>query len=150
MKRILSFVLVIMCFMAVIKPSFAAPDSVILINGVEAPIEPSMGSVKNISSRTFVPVRFILEYFGFNVTWEDTDQIVMGRNSQGDMFLMQVSNPVLSVKHADGSFETIEMDVSPILSAEEGRTYIPVRFLAQAIGYKVGYDEATGTVMLDK
>ena len=150
MKKILSFVLVIICFMSVIKPSFAAPDSVILINGVEAPIEPSMGSVKNISARTFVPVRFVLEYFGFNVTWEDTDQIVMGRGSQGDMFLMQVSNPVLSVKHADGSFETIKMDVSPILSAEEGRTYIPVRFLAQAIGYKVGYDEATGTVMLDK
>lgn len=150
MKKILSFVLVIICFMSVIKPCFAAPDSVILINGVEAPIEPSMGSVKNISARTFVPVRFVLEYFGFNVTWEDTDQIVMGRNSQGDMFLMQVSNPVLSVKHADGGFETIKMDVSPILFPEEGRTYIPVRFLAQAIGYKVGYDEATGTVMLDK
>ena len=150
MKKILSFVLVILCFMSVIKPCFAAPDSVILINGVEAPIEPSMGSVKNISARTFVPVRFVLEYFGFNVTGEDTDQIVMGRNSQGDMFLMQVSNPVLSVKHADGGFETIKMDVSPILFAEEGRTYIPVRFLAQAIGYKVGYDEATGTVMLDK
>lgn len=150
MKKILTLVLVLICVLSALSPAYAAPDSVILINGAEAVISPEMGSVKNISDRTFVPVRFVLEYFGFSVTWDDREQLVMGRSVTGDMFLMQVSNPVLSVKHSDGSFENIEMDVSPVLSVEEGRTYIPVRFLAQAIGYKVGYDEATGTVMLDK
>ena len=150
MKKILALVFVFTCFFLVTNIAFAGTDSVILINGTEAQITPEMGSVKNIQSRTFVPVRFVLEYFGFNVTWDDFSQVVMGRNVQGDVFLMQVSNPVLSVKHSDGKFETIRMDVSPILFNEEARTYIPVRFLAQAIGYKVGYDEITGTVKLDK
>ena len=150
MKKILALVLVIICFLSFPSPSYAASDSIILINGIEAPIAPGMGTVKNIYSRTFVPVRFVLEYFGFNVTWDDKDQVVMGRNNEGDMFLMQVSNPVLAVKHHDGGYENIQMDVTPILLSEDARTYIPVRFLAQAIGYKVGYDEITGTVMLDK
>ena len=150
MKKFLALVLVISLSLCFSISAFASADSVILINGVLAPIDPSMGSVKNISDRTFVPVRFVLEYFNFDVTWDGADQVVMGKNAEGDVFVMQVSNPVLSVRHSDGSFESILMDVSPLLFSDEGRTYIPVRFLAQAIGYKVSYEELTGTVMLDK
>lgn len=149
MKKLLILCLLSVCFTVALNTAFAA-ESTILINGTEAHIAPEMGSVKNFSDRTFVPVRFVLEYFGFSVTWDSNEQLVLGRNSGGDVFLMQVSNPVLAVKYADGSLKNIEMDVSPVLVPEEGRTYIPVRFLAQAIGYQVGYDDLTGTVMLDK
>lgn len=150
MKKIFALALVPVLVFCFICPVFAdSSDSVIMINGKEAPIAPEMGSVKNISGRTFVPVRFVLEYFGFNVTWDGDDKVVLGRNVSGDVFLMQVSNPMLVLKTRDDVFSVIEMDVSPVLIAEEGRTYIPVRFLAQAIGYNVSYDELTGTVKLD-
>lgn len=147
MKRILILcVLIIFC----LSVSCYASSSTILINGQEAIISPEMGSVKNISDRTFVPVRFVLEYLNFRVTWDDTEKVVMGRNSLGSVFIMQVDNNVFSYKDEKGDFEVIEMDVAPILFSDEQRTYIPIRFLAQAIGYKVGYDELSATVTLDK
>ena len=42
------------------------------------------------------------------------------------------------------------MDTAAFIDEEEGRTYVPVRFLAEAMGYTVGWDEATQTVSLDK
>ncbi len=150
MKKLLVLFLTVFFLISASGTVFAEADSVILINGVEAPIAPEMGSVKNVSDRTFVPVRFVLEYFGFSVTWDSFDKVVMGRTNEGGMFLMQVGNPVLTVLPKGGTLTEIKMDVSPFLDADEGRTYIPVRFIAQAIGYKVGYDELTGTVMLDR
>ena len=150
MKKIFALILIPVLSLCFICPAFADSGSEIMINGVKAPIASEMGSVKNISGRTFVPVRFVLEYFGFDVTWDGTEKVVLGRNKAGDVFLMQVENTMLVLKTKDDVFSVIEMDVSPVLVAEEGRTYIPVRFLAQAIGYNVSYDEATGTVKLDK
>lgn len=145
MKKFILCLLLVFSFTLVAEAS-----SAILINGQEAAISPEMGSVKNISSRTFVPVRFVLEYLNFYVTWDDTEKVVMGRSSDGSVFVMQVGNDTFSYKNADGNFEIIKMDVAPMLFSDEMRTYIPIRFLAQAIGYKVGYDELTGIVTLDK
>ncbi|GBF34106.1 hypothetical protein DCCM_3218 [Desulfocucumis palustris] len=41
-----------------------------------------------------------------------------------------------------------ELDVAPY--AKNGRTYIPVRYLAQALGAKVQWDEESQTVWLTK
>lgn len=127
-----------------------ADNSAIIINGEAAVIAEGMGSVVTHADRTFVPIRFALEYFGYSVTWNDEDKLVLGRNEAGDVFVMQVGSNLLFFKGADGTDETIKMDVEPFLNEEEGRTYIPLRFLAEAIKYEVGYDEATNTVTLTK
>ena len=44
----------------------------------------------------------------------------------------------------------VEMDTAAFIDEAEGRTYIPIRFLAEAIGYTVGWDEETQTVTLNK
>jgi hypothetical protein len=44
------------------------------------------------------------------------------------------------------------MDVAPFIDFQSGRTYVPVRYLAQALGVApqdVNWDAATGTVMLN-
>ena len=129
---------------------YAEGPSQIIINSVVAEIPADMGSIKEFSGRTFVPVRFLLEYFNYSVSWDEEDRIVFGRNLLGDVFVMQVGSPFLTVREDGKKSENITMDVEPVLIAEEGRTYVPIRFLAQAIGYTVGYDDATGTVMLDR
>lgn len=130
--------------------SVFADSSAIIINGEKAEISEGMGSVVTHADRTFVPIRFALEYFGYNVTWNEDDSLVLGKNEAGDVFIMQVGNNLLFFKGADGTDETITMDVEPFLNEAEGRTYIPLRFLAEAIKYEVGYDEATATVTLTK
>lgn len=148
MKKVLCLVLAAVFAFA---PTAAFADSsAILINGEKAVIAEGMGSVVNRSDRTFVPIRFALEYFGYDVTWSDEDKLVLGRSTEGDVFIMQVGSPLLFFKPASGGDKTITMDVEPFLNDAEGRTYIPLRFLAEVLEYNVGYDDATGTVTLDK
>ena len=130
--------------------SVFAANTEILINGEKATIQEGMGSIVEKDWRTFVPVRFALEYFGYQVSWVEKDRMVFGVNEDGSMFVMQVGSNFLFFKDKDNNEKKVEMDVAPFLNNQEGRTYIPLRFLADVLGYQVGYDEATSTVTLDK
>ncbi len=147
MKKIIAGIIAAVMLLSV---TVFANGATILINGEEAVIAEGMGSVVEKQFRTFVPVRFVLEYFGYDVTWSEEDQLVLGRNVVGDIFVMQVGSPLLIFKGIDGSSKTINMDVTPFLNNEENRTYIPLRFIAEVLEYEVGWDEATDTVTLDK
>lgn len=142
-------VLLLLCMIFSV-PAVAESPNRILINGTLADIPKDMGSLKVYADRTFVPVRFVLEYFKYDVSWDEQDKIVFGRNEAGNVFVMQVGSPYLTAREGDKKPENILMDVEPFIVPEEGRTYVPIRFLAQAIGYKVGYDDFTGTVTLEK
>lgn len=148
MKKIVAVVMALVMILSV--TTVFADGATILINGEKAVIGEGMGSVVEKQFRTFVPVRFVLEYFDYDVTWSDEDQLVLGRNVAGDIFVMQVGSPLLIFKGVDGSSKTINMDVTPFLNNEENRTYIPLRFVAEVLEYEVGWDEATDTVTLDK
>lgn len=148
MKKIISAI--IASLLALSSFSVFADSSEILINGENAVIGEGMGSVVNQNDRTFVPIRFALEYFGYEVTWSSEDRLVLGRNADGNVFVMQVGSPRLIFNSGNGASTTVDMDVSPFLNETEGRTYIPLRFLAQVLGYNVGYNEASSTVTLDK
>ena len=148
MKKVIACILVMM--MVLSSMAVFADGATILINGEQAVISEDMGSVVEKQDRTFVPVRFVLEYFGYEVIWNDLDQSVFGRNIAGDIFALQIGSPILIFKGVDGSSKTINMDVTPFLNYEEGRTYIPLRFMAEVLEYKVGWDGATNTVTLDK
>lgn len=149
MKKVTIFFIVA----CLVLSSFAvfAEGTSILINGVEVQIGEGMGRVVERNDRTFVPVRFVLQHFGYEVTWDGERQIVLGRNDQGKVFIMQIGSPLLYFLNDDGEAPKLyKMDVEPFLNYEEERTYIPLRFLAEGLEYKVGYDEATRTVTLDK
>lgn len=149
MKRGLLCITVLILIFSFSFDCFSVGPSSILINGELSEIPDDMGSIKAFSDRTFVPVRYVLEYFHYDVSWDDEDNVVFGRSQSGDVFVMQVGSPVLLFREKNMQSKKITMDVTPLLIAEEGRTYVPIRFLAEAIGYKVGYDDLTGTVMLD-
>ncbi len=149
MKRIISIMLVL-CMALSVSSVFAASDEIV-INGKKATIAEGMGSIVNHSDRIFVPVRFLLEYFGFNVNWEDETQTVLGRHENGESFMMQVGNKNLFYFDSNGNKKDLEpMDVEPFLNNSENRTYVPLRFLAEAMGYKVDWDDKTDTAILTK
>ncbi|MBR5155927.1 MAG: copper amine oxidase N-terminal domain-containing protein [Clostridia bacterium] len=147
MKKIVSIMLVL-CMVFSITTAFAA-NTEIIINGEKATIAEGMGSIVEKDNRTFVPVRFLMEYFGFEVTWENETQSVLGRHENGESFCMQVGNTRLFYFDANGNKKDLKpMDTTPFLNYSEGRTYVPLRFLAEAIGYTVGWDGETETVTL--
>ncbi len=149
MKKIVSIIMAL-CMLLSVTSVFAASDEIV-INGEKATIAEGMGSIVNHSDRIFVPVRFLLEYFGFEVTWEDQTQTVLGRHENGESFMMQIGNKTLFYFDSNNNRKNLDpMDVAPFLNNQEGRTYVPLRFIAQAMGYAVDWDEATNTAILTK
>lgn len=149
MKRVVSILLVVLVVFSGVLAS--AANTEIIVNGKKAVIADGMGKIVEKNNRTFVPVRFLLEYLEFAVDWDDKTQTAIGTNKNGDSFLVQIGNKTLFYFKENGQkSETKQMDVAPFLDNKEGRTYVPLRFLAEAMGYTVGWDVKTGTVTLTK
>lgn len=134
--------------------AFAAAERII-IDGTAAEIPSDMGSIKEMDDRTFVPVRFVMEYLGCNVDFDDESKMAI-MVSPDCTYLVQEGNQKLFVIPNDATDTTpIIMDTSAFIEEmyigdqSYGRMYIPIRFLAEAIGYEVGWDEESQTVTLN-
>ena len=93
----------------------------------------------NSDSRTMVPFRVLGETFGATVDWDQENQTVT--YTYGDTTLtMTIGSTTYTVNGEDKT-----MDTAPVLSGD--RTYVPVRFVAEALGYEVTplYDTTNGT-----
>ncbi len=128
---------------------FAAAN-VIKINGVAAEIPEGMGQIREKDDRTFVPLRFVSEFLEYQVWYMDETKTA-GIESADNLLFVQDGNIYLtSVSKETGETSNIEMDTSAYIEPTEDRMYLPIRFLAEAMGYTVGWDEVTETVTLDK
>jgi len=101
------------------------------------------------SSRTFLPVRFVA--YGCGVTEDDIIWDPVARTVQlrkgGTTLLLQIGSPVLKVTTSSGT-ATVQMDVAPEITSS--RTMLPVRWVAENLGYSVSWDGVTRTVRLAK
>jgi hypothetical protein len=94
------------------------------------------------SGRTFVPVRFLGNALGLDdgkITWDNGAQTatLKGANATLQMTIGQAK--VVS----NGAAKAI--DAAPVL--QSSRTFLPARYVAEGLGYEVGWDEATQTVV---
>ena len=152
MNKILKKIICIIAVGGILLTSinaFAVAD-VIKINGVEAEIPDGMGKIRESDNRTFVPLRFVSEFLN-NTVWYDEETKTACVSSGEQVIFAQNGNSTLFISMtATGESRSIEMDTSAFIDATEGRTYVPIRYLAEALGYEVGWDEVTQTVTLDK
>ncbi len=94
--------------------------------------------------RTFVPVRYLGNALGVadeNITWDG------GRSKVGLRLGPNSVEMVIGVPRITSNGLDREIDVAPILSESEGRTYLPARYIAEGLGFEVDWDEATRTVL---
>lgn len=95
--------------------------------------------------RTMVPVRALVETLGGEVDYRDgTVWFVI----DGCQYVFVVGNSTVMVHESDGDAPTgtIEMDCAPYIKGN--RTYVPIRFISEALGYDVGWDGAYQTAIL--
>lgn len=153
-KRIMAAVLGCIIAMSGIS-AFAAAEKIV-INGVVAEIPEEMGSIKEKDERTFVPVRFVSEQLGCTVKYnaikmnDELQENVTITDKENISYLMTRGEDLLFVIPPTGNGSVIRMDAAMFIDETEDRTYIPIRFFAQALGYEVGWDEDTQTVSLTK
>lgn len=98
------------------------------------------------NSRTMIPLRAVTETMGADVSWDsDKQSAVIEQN--GITITVPVGSNTISVTK-DGSTSTVQMDTQAVLS--NGRTYVPIRYVAEALGAWVGYSPLFTTVQIYK
>ena len=130
------------------RVEFIIDDTAYYINGEdgEMDVEPFI-----LDGRTFIPVRFLAEALGAEADWEPKDAAVetVFLEHEDILVTIEMEEYVLTVKDKDtGEEADIAMDVTPII--EEGRTFLPFRWIAQSFGAEVDYSEDEGTGRVDK
>jgi len=96
--------------------------------------------IKN--SRTFVPIRFITEAFGATIEWDAKSQSI--HITLDDLtILMQIGNNTVFVNG-----KSYLLDAAPEI--QNGRTFVPVRFIADTFESTTEWDNASQTITITK
>lgn len=99
---------------------------------------------ESTGGRTFVPLRAVMEAMDAQVDYDGATGTVSIHRGGADMTMVLGQNQAAVVEN--GQTRTITMDVTPYV--RDGRTYVPVRFVAEAFGCNVGWDPNTQTVII--
>lgn len=125
-------------------PIAEVPVSTIAVqlDGRELTFTDALPQVKE--ERTFLPFRAVFEAMGAEVDYDPgTNQVSATRDGTTVVMTLGSTQAVVTT----GSVSVpLDMDVAPY--AAENRTYVPVRFAAQAFGCAVGWDQDDSTVLL--
>lgn len=99
----------------------------------------SMDAAPFISSgRTLVPVRYLADALGAQTSWDAAAQKVT-INKGATAIDLTINSMVITTNG-----KTTQMDSAPLI--ENGRTYLPARYIAEALGYTVQWNAAGQTV----
>ncbi|MDD4766216.1 MAG: copper amine oxidase N-terminal domain-containing protein [Desulfotomaculaceae bacterium] len=125
----------------VTETKFTVGSTTYVVNGVEKTAD----AAPYISGdRTFFAVRFVANALGVpdaNITWNPIDQSVL--ITKGERILKLVIGSTTMLVNG----VPVIMDVAPQI-IEPGRTMLPVRWVAEALGATVTWDAATQTATL--
>ncbi len=90
--------------------------------------------------RTLVPVRFVTEALGFEVTWHANEKKVTFTNGTDEIMMM------IGSLDATLNGEAVKLYKEPQIKGE--RTFVPVRDVAEKFGKVVDWDPMTKTVVI--
>lgn len=154
MKKFFSFIsaIILMCSMFTGCVSAMQPGIVIkleidnpimTVNGVEKEIDSENSTAPLIvDGRTLVPIRAVIESLGGSVLWDDvtkTTTLEMNKN----IVTLTIDSTVAYKNESEHT-----LDVPPRII--NGRTMLPIRFVAESFGLNVDWNHFTRTVTISK
>ncbi len=149
-KTILVMVLVIITLSS--ATCFAGNDDIsVYVNGMHIASEVSP-VIEN--GYTLMPMRDILEALGYYVEWhDDTKEVYAIYNFDGDYTICYT----VKINNVEASkFDLVGYDIQSRVDFQmdaparmiNGKTMVPIRFFAEAVGYTVDWDAASKTVSI--
>lgn len=96
------------------------------------------------NDRTLIPVRFVAEELGADVSWNNEEQIAIIEQNGIRIDVPIGSNSITVTEN--GAARNVQMDTMAILS--EDRTYVPIRYVAESLGAWVSYSDLFNTVQI--
>ena len=94
--------------------------------------------------RTYIPVRFVAEALGADVSWSHEIQGAVIKKNNMELQLPIGSNIMTVIE--DGIVSQVKMDVATM--KQNGRTLVPIRFVAEALGAWVSFSNTYNTVQI--
>lgn len=111
------------------------------INGVEAEIDDGRGTTPIVNGgRTLVPIRAIIEAFGGTVGWNDITRTVTLAIDE-DIIKLTIDSTIAYLNN-----QRTVLDVAPTVI--NGRTMLPIRFVAEGFNLGVAWEDTTRTVSI--
>ena len=97
------------------------------------------------NGRTMIPVRYLADVLGMTTTWDSEDQTVTLNNQQlGITEILTVGSDQISVRSRSED-KIITMNSAPVV-IPPGRTMLPLRYVAQALGCSVQWNPSDKTI----
>ena len=119
--RILTLALIVTCLLSLPTLAIELPIRVV-VNGTKINF-PDAEPFIDENSRTQVPIRFVGEALGANVSWDgNTKKVTITLN--GKKVVLQIGN-----KNYEVNGQQKQMDTVALL--KESRTFVPVRFVSK-------------------
>lgn len=101
------------------------------------------------NGRTMIPLRGLLEAMGSTIEWQGDTRTIVVTKDVNVITLQIVNNLVYVYKYVSGEYKTVRytLDVPPKI--KDSRTFIPIRFVSEHLGYTVGWDGATQEITIE-
>ena len=127
-------------------PQTPAPDNITEVKDINLILSGNKVDltlpVLNVNGRTMYPFRECLELMGAEVNWDPDARTANGQLGDKSVTFWIDSSAYV----ANGS--PLQMDDGVTAFIRDGRTYIPLRYAAEALGYSVDWDGDTNTATL--
>lgn len=119
-------------------------SQVISVNNTIATID-APPFIEETSGRTMVPARFVVEPIGGVITFDAKEQKVTIKRRENTIELWIGKNT------AQVNGITVPIDSNPLLTPVivSGRTFLPLRFVAENIGFKISWDPINHVITLE-
>ncbi len=144
MKKILAIFLTLVLSLSCIIVGNAAEEIVVVINGsvIDFDVPPQI-----IDDRTMVPVRKAFESLGAKVDWSEEMSLAIA-TYKTEIITIQIGEMSFSVTNVlTNETRVIKCDVPAQIV--DGRTLIPLRAIAEALGKDVKWDGDTRTAYIN-
>jgi hypothetical protein len=144
-KRIIALVLTLVCAFSLVAQASAASEPAsgpdVRVNGYIVKFTDAEPFI-NSDSRTMIPLRAVTEAMGARVDWDQKNQSAIIEKN-GIQITIPIGSQTFTVKE-NGQTRTVEMDTKAIIKGD--RTYVPIRYVAEALGAYVDYSSTHRTV----
>ena len=141
MKKLVLIVVLVCTFVTLfsIAPSAVELPLRVVINGTKLEFPDAQPFIDS-NGRTQTPARFIGEALGANVTWDGVQKKAVF-TSAGNTLVLYIGK-----KEYDVNGTKKQMDTEALLI--DGRTFVPARYVAEALGATVLWDASVRTVYI--
>jgi len=141
---------ILLCMTAILPEAAASTDTVtVVVNGQRIRF-PDAPAYIDTNGRTQIPIRYVGEALGTAIEWDQVSSratFSMELETGTRYVEFYIGSDVFYIKDTPGmNPQRRTMDTAAIV--ESGRTYVPVRFLAEAFGATVSWDASSRTVRI--